>query len=182
MSKSAHTASLILAAIAAAALGACSSSRSLDESFTDIGAAGELKSVLVADRTHEYGDVDITLFEGRLLLTGTMLTEEGRAKLLANAWKANGVDQIIDEVIVAEKTSFGQGFEDTRIDQTLRAKLVTDDTVSSGRFKIAVSRGVVYLIGAARSANERDRAVELARTVAGVEKVVSHVALPSARG
>jgi len=173
---------LIFAAIAASALGACASSRSLDESFTDMGAAANFKSILVADRTHDYADVDITLFEGRLMLTGTILTEEGRAQLLANAWKADGVDQIIDEVVIADKTSFGQGFEDTRIDQTLRATLVVDDAVSSGRYKIAVSRGVVYLIGAARTEAERNRAVELARTVSGVEKVVSHVALPPVGG
>lgn len=167
----------LLTALAALALAACASSRSLDESVTDLSANAELKSVLFADRTHDYNDIDITLFEGRLMLTGTMRSEEGRKKLIENAWKADGVDQVIDEVIIASKTSVGQGFEDTRIDQTLRAKMLADGDVTSGRYKIAVSNAVVYLLGAARSQRELDRAIELARSVGGAEKVVSHVML-----
>lgn len=160
-----------------AGLSACASSRSLDQSFADLSGNAELKSVLFADRTHDYGDIDITLYEGRLLLTGTMPSEEGRAKLIENAWKADNVKEVIDEVLIAKKTTFGQGFEDTRIDQTLRARLIGDREVSSAEYKIAVSDAVVYLIGAARSADALDEALTLARSVSGVEKVVSHVLL-----
>ncbi len=159
------------------ALGACASSRNLDQAFSDLSGNAELKGVLFADRTHDYGDVDITLYEGRLMLTGTMKSDSGRAKLIENAWKADGVKEVIDEVFVGDGTGFGQGVEDSRIDQVLRARLIGDKDVVSGDYKIAVSNAVVYLLGAARSQAELDRAVELARTVAGVEKVVSHVAL-----
>ncbi|WP_411816881.1 BON domain-containing protein [Hyphococcus sp. DH-69] len=164
---------------AALAMNACASSRSLDQSFSDLSGNASLKSVLFADRTHDYGDVDLTLYEGRLLLTGTMLSEEGRIKLIENAWKADGIKEVIDEVQIAEKTSFGQGFEDTRIDQVLRARLIGDGVVTSSDYKIAVSGAVVYLLGAARSQKELDQALQLARSVAGVEKVVSYVSLRS---
>ncbi|WP_375201681.1 BON domain-containing protein [Hyphococcus sp.] len=159
------------------ALGACASSRNLDQAFSDLSGNAELKGVLFADRTHDYGDIDLTLYEGRLMLTGTMKSDQGRAKLIENAWKADGVKEVIDEVFVGDGTGFGQGVEDSRIDQVLRARLIGDKDVVSGDYKIAVSNAVVYLLGAARSQAELDRAVELARTVAGVEKVVSHVAL-----
>jgi len=167
----------VLTAAALLAIAGCASSRSLDESVTDLTANTELKAVLFADRSHDYSDVDLTLFEGRLMLTGAMPSEEGHQKLLENAWKADGVDQVIDEVLIEQKTSFGQGFEDARIDQTLRAKMIADGEVTSSRYKIAVSRAVVYLLGAARNEAELKRAIELAQNVSGVEKVVSHVAL-----
>lgn len=173
-----HPARLLLA-LAVLTLGACASSRSLDESFSDMSANAELKGVLLSDRTHDYSDVDLTLYEGRLMLTGTMRSEEGHRKLLENAWKADGVDEVIDEILIAEKTSFGQGFEDARIDKTLRARLIADGDVTSGDYKMSVSRAVVYLIGAARSQKELDEAIALARSVAGVEKVVSHVVIRS---
>lgn len=162
---------------AALMLAACASSRNLDQTFTDLAGGTELKGVLFADRTHDYGDIDITLYEGRLLLTGTMRSEQGRAKLIENAWKAEGVKEVIDEIVIGDKTSIGQGFADARIDQTLRAKLIADKGTSSADYKIAVSGAVVYLIGAARSQEELDRALELASGVGGVEKVVSHVIL-----
>jgi len=167
-----------LAAIAAAAiLSACASSRNLDESFSDLGGNAELKAVLFADRTHDYGDVDLTLYEGRLLLTGTMRSESGREKLIENAWKAENVKEVIDEIQIAEKTSFGQGFEDTRIDQTIRARLIAAEDVIASEYKLSVSKAVVYVMGSARDQAELDEALNVARSVAGVEKVVSYVTL-----
>lgn len=172
----------VLVAGAVLCLAACASSRSLDDSFTDIAANAEMKSVLFSDRSHDYSDVDLTVHEGRLMLTGTMRTDEGHEKLIANAWKADGVEQVIDEIKVDEKTSFGQGFEDTRIDQTLRAKLLADADVTSGDFKIAVSNAIIYLIGSTRTQAELDEALQLASTINGVEKVVHYVTvrMPSA--
>lgn len=163
--------------LAALFLTACASSRSLDDSFSDLSGNAELKGVLFTDRSHDYSDVDITLFEGRLMLTGTMRSEPGRAKLIENAWKADGVDQVIDEIFVGDRTSFGQGLADTRIDQTLKAKFLADEDVISSRYKVAVSGGAIYLIGAARSQAELDEALSLASAIGGVKKVVSHVVL-----
>ncbi|MFQ5563121.1 MAG: BON domain-containing protein [Parvularculaceae bacterium] len=166
----------LAAALAAVfALASCASDKTIGATFDDIGAAASLKSVLVADRKHDYSDVDVTIFEGRLLLTGTMQSEEGRRTLAENAWKADNITQVIDEVVVADSTTFGQGLEDSRIDQAIKAKLIGDRGVTSGNYKIAVSRGVVYLLGVARDKIELDRVLHSARTTAGVEKVVSHV-------
>jgi len=171
--------SRLLIVILAASIAACASSRALDKSFTDLSAGADLKGVLFSDRSYDYGDIDITIYEGRLLLTGAMQSEDGRKKLVENAWKADGVTQIIDEIFVGDKTPFGQGFEDMRIDQTLRAKLIASSGVTSGDYKIAVSGGVVYLLGSAGAQNERDKALNLARAIAGVKKVVSYVTLRS---
>lgn len=166
----------ILSALAlAASIAGCATSPNLDHSFSDIGADAELKGVLFSDRSHDYGDVDLTIYEGRLMLTGTMKSEEGRKKLLENAWKATGVDQVIDEIIVGDGTSFGQGFEDSRIDATLRARLIGDGAVKAGQFKASVSKGVVYLLGVTHSEADLADALDIARSIGGVDKVVSHV-------
>ena len=167
---------LRLAAVLAIGLaGACASSRTLSGSVNDIGADAELKAVLFADRQYDYSDVDLTVYDGRLMLTGSMLSEDGRKKLVQDAWKADGVTQVIDEIKIDDHTKFGQGFEDSRIDQTIRTKFVASGNVRSSNYKIAVSKGVVYLLGVARDENELNEALEISRSVAGVEAVVSHV-------
>lgn len=165
----------IIAALLLAAAAGCASSPNLDRSFSDIGADAALKGVLFADRSHDYGDVDLTIYEGRLMLTGTMKSEEGHRKLIENAWKADGVDQVIDEIVVGDGTSFGQGFEDSRIDAALRARLIGDSDVKAGQFKASVSKGVVYLLGVTHSEADLNAALDIARSISGVDKVVSHV-------
>ncbi|MEM9013635.1 MAG: BON domain-containing protein [Pseudomonadota bacterium] len=153
----------------------CATSRNLDSAFSDIGADAELKSVLFSDRSHDYSDVDLTVFEGRLLLTGTVRSPSAHEKLIQNAWSAESIDQVIDEVSVDGRTSIGQGFEDARIDQTLRANLIGRKDVISGDYKIAVSGATVYLIGRAQDEQQLTTALNVARNIAGVEKVVNHV-------
>ncbi|MEM9495361.1 MAG: BON domain-containing protein [Pseudomonadota bacterium] len=166
----------LLAAIAAATTAAgCASSRNLDATFSDFGANAEMKSALFADRDYDYSDVDLTVYEGRLMLTGTMRSERDREALLKNAWSVKGVKQVIDAMVIADKTSFGQGFEDTRIDQTLRTKLIADGGVVSGDYKIAVSGATVYLLGATRHEEQLKRVLQHASTTPGVEKVVTYV-------
>ena len=106
------------------------------------------------------------------MLTGTMRAENGRRKLVENAWKADGVKQVIDEVLVSDRTSFGQGLEDTRIEQAIRTKYVVSGNVRSSNYKIAVSGAVVYLLGVARDKSELDRALEAASKTAGVNSVI----------
>ena len=89
--------------------------------------------------------------------------------------KLKELDQVIDEILVGDGTSLGQGFEDARIDTTLRAKLIADGDVKAGSFKTAVSKGVVYIIGVAPSERQLNMALEIARSIGGVEKVVSHM-------
>lgn len=164
-----------LALCAAATLGACASSKTMGDSLDDFSAAQTVRSKLFTDRTHSYGDVDITLYEGRLMLTGTMRSEDGRKQLVANAWKADNVKQVIDEIFVGDKTGRGRGFSDARVDQAIRYKLITDRGVTSADYKISVSGGVVYILGVARDEIALNRTLNHARTTSGVKKVVSHV-------
>ncbi|MBY0423642.1 MAG: BON domain-containing protein, partial [Parvularculaceae bacterium] len=138
---------IALAALALFAAAGCASDRTLGGSVNAIGSEATLKSRLFADRDHDYGDVDLTLSQGRLLLTGTMRTEEGRAVLVERARTVKGVSEVIDSIVVGEKTTGGQGFEDGRIHEEVRTRWIARRQVDSRNFKMAVSQGVVYVIG-----------------------------------
>lgn len=156
-------------------LGACASSKTIGASLDDFNASQTLRGSLLLDRGFDYSDIDITIYEGRLLLTGTMRSEEGHRKLLASAWKAENVIQVIDEIFVGDKTPRGQGLVDGRIDQAISTKLITDRGVTSADYKVAVSGGVVYILGVARDDIALDRTLNHARSTSGVKQVVSHV-------
>ena len=55
------------------------------------------------------------------------------------------------------------------------AALLADEAVNSFNYNIEVSGAVVYLIGLAASDAEHARAVEIARGISGVKRVVSYV-------
>lgn len=167
---------LALAAVAALT-SSCAGERTLGGSFHDIGAGTSLRSGLLFDGRHDYSDVDVTLRNGRLLLTGTMRTEEGRAVLDERARTVKGVHEVIDAIVIGDRRRPGETFEDARIHQEIGARWVASRTVDSRNFKISVVNGVVYVLGEARDENERAAALSDAQTVKGVRQVVSYVTL-----
>ncbi len=156
-------------------LAGCATSRSFGANVDDFNADASLKRILLVNRNHDYSDIDITVFEGRVLLTGTMRSTQGQIHLVENAFKAPNVVQVIDETVINNKTPFKQGVTDSRIDQALRARLITDRGITSRNFKIAVSGGETFLIGVARDEEELVRVLNHAKSTNGVRRVVSHV-------
>jgi len=146
-------------------------------SIDDARADANLKGRLFSDREHDYGDLDITIYGGRLMLTGSMRTQEGRAHAVDIARRTPNIDEVVDEIVVGDPTGMGQGARDAYIDERLEVLLLSDGGVKRTNYEIAVSDGAVYLLGVARTQAELERVVGHARTISGVERVVSHVRL-----
>ena len=165
----------ILAGTALVLLAACVQNRTLGEGIDDVGADLNLKRQLLFDGDLKTADVDLTVFEGRLLLAGTVPSEADYQGLLQRARRVGSIREVIDEVRIGPKTTRSQGAKDVVIDQKLGAALLTDNGVIRNNYQIVVSQGTVYLLGVAQGPNELERVTGHAASVDGVEGVVSHV-------
>jgi osmotically-inducible protein OsmY len=73
--------------------------------------------------------------------------------------------------VTAGQQSVGQYVDDASITAAVKAKLAEDPAVSAARISVETMKGTVQLSGFATSASERQRAVDLARSVKGVTGV-----------
>ncbi len=168
-------AALFVATLFAVPLGGCTTNRTFGAGLNDSAADLTLKRYLLADTNYDYSDIDITVFEGRLMLTGSVRSDAARRALAAKAQLVPTVTEVLNEVIVGPRTGIGQGTSDALIDERLGAALLTDNGIFRSNYQIAVSKGVVYLLGVAQGAQELERVTSHAQTVPGVKRVVSHV-------
>jgi osmotically-inducible protein OsmY len=76
-----------------------------------------------------------------------------------------------------QKESTGEYFDDTVLTTKVKAVLLGDPTVSGLAVNVETFKGVVQLSGFVKTAAERDKAVELARTVNGVKQVKNDILL-----
>jgi len=76
--------------------------------------------------------------------------------------------------------SAGQMVDDTVITSKVKAAFVEDEKVSALRINVTSYKGVVQLSGFANSAQEADRAAEVARKVPGVKQVKNDILLKPA--
>ena len=117
----------------------------------------------------------IEVYEGRVLLTGIVKTEEERAVAVKLAWKANGVEDVMNEIIVGEASSFIEIAHDTAITGELKSRITFNREILAVNYAIETIRGTVYLLGIAQDQAELDRVINLAHNISYVKRVVSYV-------
>ena len=113
-----------------------------------------------ADLVDHFGELT-----GEVPRADLMPTIEGMVKTSGN------VRSIVNELVVAPKSSLAQRSSDTFITGKVRASLVDAKDLSASAFKVVTERNVVYLMGRVTQ-REAQRATEIARGVSGVSKVV----------
>lgn len=76
-----------------------------------------------------------------------------------------------------KQESTGEYLDDTAITTRVKAAFVADKQVSAMAINVETFKGTVQLSGFANSMQERDQAVEVARSVSGVKAVKNDIRL-----
>ena len=117
---------------------------------------------------------DVTVYEGRTLLTGRAATPQIKAEAADIASRVPGVRAVYNEIEVAPYEGAWNSAKDAWITAQVRSNLVFSN-IRSVNYTVETVDHSVYLIGSARSEAELDHATDLARNVPGVRRVVSYV-------
>jgi osmotically-inducible protein OsmY len=168
----------LLAAGAAAGAGggyALSQERSIGDTVRDAGLHAAITQSWKDYNIKMADNLDNTVYQGRVLLTGSVPSEEWHAEAVKRTWKVDGVKEVYDEIQIGPEESFMQDLGDGKISTTLKAQLVADADVKSINYTITTVHGIVYIIGSARTQAELDRVIDHARNIGGVRRVVSYV-------
>lgn len=120
-------------------------------------------------------NLNVTVYEGRTLLTGFAPTQEMKARAQEIASRVPGVRVVYNQIEVAPPESAWSSAKDAWITTRVKSGLVFNHDVRSVNYSIETVDRSVYLIGSARSQSELTRAETAARYVPGVKRVVSYV-------
>jgi osmotically-inducible protein OsmY len=121
------------------------------------------------------GDLDVTVYQGRVLLTGKTPTPEIKAQAQQLASGVKGVRTVYNEIEVAAPETSWNSAKDAWITPQVRSGLLFNSHIRSDNYTVETVDRSVYLIGSARSQAELDSATNMARYVPGVKRVVSYV-------
>lgn len=124
-----------------------------------------------------YRHLDMTVKEGRVLITGVVPDPDMRVDAIRLAWQADGVKQVINEVRVDGDEGVTGYVTDTWVTGNLKTRLMLDKYVQSINYTVDTVNGTVYLMGIAQDQKELDRVIDHARRLNYVKNVVSYVRL-----
>ena len=131
----------------------------------------------IMDRGPDYAlKIGIEVFEGRVLLTGLVPTENMRAEAVQKSWSISGVKDVLNEIQISSGTLIGTA-RDAWISAQLTTRIAMDEKIYSINYVIETVGGVVYLLGIAQNQKELSRVIAHTRNLKYVKKIISHVRL-----
>jgi osmotically-inducible protein OsmY len=154
---------------------AASQDRGIKGAASDTAIRAEINHYWLQKDQSLFANCNLQIHEGRVLVTGAVKDADTRAEAIQLAWKAKGVREVINEIEVTNQGGVGAYARDTAIVTELRSKLLFAKDIQSVNYSIESVNGTVYVLGVAQDQVELDKALNIARNVNYVRRVVSHV-------
>ena len=126
----------------------------------------------IADRLKTDIHVNVTSYNGIVLLTGEVATEASKNDVAQLVRSMPKVRVVQNELVVGSTSTLSARTNDTFITSKVKARFVEDrHKFQINHVKVVTEGRVVYLMGIVRH-DEGDAAAQTARTTSGVERVV----------
>jgi osmotically-inducible protein OsmY len=146
--------------------------RSLPTQETDTQAEVQLKASLLASPVQGTSGIDVYCRQGVMVLAGVVLPGSSAGQEAVRLARETPGVKRVETYFVSNRPSWTSDFE---IKEQIRAKLIADPALTSGRVDIGVYAGHVVLVGVVAAAQVAQKYVADARTVGGVVSVTSFI-------
>ncbi|HEX2581146.1 MAG TPA: BON domain-containing protein [Dongiaceae bacterium] len=121
--------------------------------------------------------VNLQVQQGRVVLTGSVPVPQDRIAATRLSWQTGGVREVHNMLVVGEGRDLGTAAHDALLTKKLELKLYVDADIFAQNFSVDAIEGVIYVIGIAQDAAERQRVIDHARDIPYVKNVVSYIRL-----
>lgn len=156
--------------------------RPFSETKDDIGIKASILKAFAEEAKGLLVDVNADVYEGEVMLTGSVKKSEDRRKAVELAQRAEGVKNLYNEIQVTEEGGIGATAKDIGIELKLKANLLGTKGVGSINLRWRSVNGIVYYIGAVHSKEELDKVMSITRTMNDVKSVISHIRIRPPKG
>lgn len=156
----------------ASAVTSASDRRTLGSQIDDGSIEVKAKRALEANKTlDEQAHINVNSYNGILLLTGQAPNQDLVDTATQLVQGIQGIKDVQNQIRIGNPISFTTRSRDSWITTRVKGLLVADKEVSALNIKVITESGEVFLMGLVNS-SEADKAVEIARHVNGVSRVI----------
>jgi osmotically-inducible protein OsmY len=149
--------------------------RPLSATKDDLGIKASILKAFAEEAKGLLVDVNTDVYEGEVMLTGSVKKSPDRKKAVELARRAEGVKHLYNEIQVTEEGGIGASAKDIGIELKLKASLLGASGVGSINLRWRSVNGVVYYIGQVYSKEELDKVLHITHDTDGVKNIVSHI-------
>ena len=151
--------------------------RSIGEFVDDAIIKTVIKNSYFDQNEKLFFNIDVEVSQARVLLTGTVENIDLKIEATRIAWGVKGVKTVINEIQISDSDNIINFADDLVISTKVKGKLILDENINSLNYSIETVNKMVYIIGIAKSENERNLVINVAKGVYGVEEVIDYISI-----
>lgn len=145
--------------------------RTLGSQIDDKTATARLSSAFSKNKALDAANIDITVFNGIVLLAGQAPTEELRNEISRTAQSVKNLRKIHNQIRIGKPIPASVSANDVWLASKVKGALLTDERIDGLHIEVEVEDSEVFLLGLVK-ASEADIAVDVARNINGVARVI----------
>lgn len=146
--------------------------RSLADDYADTMLNLAIRNSLTQQKLSYAVDIELTVFEGAVLLNGALPGENYINEVLKTVWQTEGVKKVYNYIRLDDPPPVDTVNEDAAMSAKIRYQLSVTQGVSSFNYKITMENGVIYLMGIAESQQELDSVVAVIKNTVSIKDII----------
>lgn len=146
--------------------------RSLSDDYTDTKINLAIRHQLAQKKLSYAVDIEVTVFEGGVLLNGALPAENYIDEVLEVVWQTEGVKKVYNYIRLDNPPSVEVVNEDAAVSAKIRYELSITKGISSVNYKITMENGVIYLMGISENQAELDSVIAVIKNTVNVQGII----------
>ena len=165
----------VLASGGASTMVVAEGDRSLGTVVDDTTIKVNISSKFLSSPDYLFVNIDTSVLEGRVLLTGLVDNQEIRIDAVRRVWEVAGVKEVINEIEIGNRESLKEYASDVWITaqaKTLSLKVLGLRAIS---YNFETIKGKVYIVGITSRPEQLNKIINIVKNIKGVKEIVNYV-------
>ena len=120
-------------------------------------------------------EINTTVLEGRVLLTGLVDNQELRIEAVRLVWEIEGVREVVNEIEIGSREGIKDYAKDLWINTQARGVAAKTIGLRVVAYNFETINGKIYIAGITRKPDQLDMLIESLKTIKGVTEIVNYV-------
>ena len=120
-------------------------------------------------------DINTTVLEGRVLLTGLVESQEVRIDAVRLVWEVEGIAEVVNEIEIGNRETIKDYAKDLWINTQARGVAAKTIGLRSVAYNFETIKGKIYVAGITTREEQMEDLVEALKTIKGVNEIINYV-------
>ena len=165
----------ILASGGATTMVVAEGDRSLGAVVDDATIKFNISAKFLQSDNNLFINVNSNVINGRVLLTGLVETQEIRIDAVRKVWEVNGVNEVINEIEIGDKSTIKEYANDLWISTQVKALTAKTIGLRALSYNFETIKGKVYIAGITSRPEQLESVLNEIKNIKGVKEIVNYV-------